>query len=296
MEDILVQSHHRKTAWNRCKFKHWIHYELKKRKPRNNIDFIFGESIHDALRLYYSHNRDISLESVVKQFQLKMQVQTEDTTLSLSIEAWTKIGTTLLSRYYDKTKEVETFVAIDTELSFSLCLREDGYIICNSRDIPKETFTVLAGKIDLVVDTPDGIYVVDHKTTRLSHENFMEHFNIDEQLLDYSIWGRYTYGDKFKGVMVNGVNKDMASRDTIFRRWFGFTDDEIDYAISSYLDSAQEYYILKQAPHLMEQRQVQFDCQRCEDLDVSMAARKSQDFHTLLDLYYEDIENFDWEE
>ena len=53
MDDILIQSHHRKQAWNRCKFKHWIHYDLRRRKPRSNIDYIFGESIHDALRLYY---------------------------------------------------------------------------------------------------------------------------------------------------------------------------------------------------------------------------------------------------
>ena len=296
MDDILVQSHHRKQAWNRCKFKHWVHYELRKRKPRNNVDFIFGESIHDALRLYYSTNRTEPFESVLKQFKLRMITESDDMVLNNEIEVWTKSGATILDRYYSQTKDAETFKVIQTEHSFFLCTTQEGRILCDSRDIPKETFTVLAGKIDLIIDTPDGIYLVDHKTTRQKYDDFMNQFAIDEQLLDYSIWGRWKYGDRFKGVMVNGINKDISSPNTIFRRWFGFTDYEIDYALESYIDSAQEYYILRQAPHLMQQREIQFDCTRCEDLDVSMAYRKGEDFHQLLDLYYEDIEVFDWEE
>jgi len=101
MENILIQSHHRKQTWNRCKFKHWIHYELRKRKPRNNIDYIFGESIHDALRLYYSNNRNIPFEKVAKQFELRMMVQSEDMVLNSQVESWTKIGVSILSRYYN---------------------------------------------------------------------------------------------------------------------------------------------------------------------------------------------------
>jgi len=295
MENILIQSHHRKQAWNRCKFKHWIHYELRKRKPRNNVDFIFGESIHDALRLYYANNRNIEFEKVSKQFELRMMVDSDDMVLNSQINNWTNNGKTILSRYYQKTKDVETFKVLDTERSFHLCIRDNGHIICDSRDIPEDAFTVIAGKVDLIVDTSDGIYVVDHKTTNQSQEDFMEQFSIDEQLLDYSIWGRWMYGDDFKGVMVNGINKKVSSQETIFRRWFGFTDEEIDYVIGTYLDIAQEYYILRQQPHLMSQRQVQFDCSRCEELDVSLAYRKGEDYEQLLELYYEEISYFDWE-
>ena len=122
-------------------------------------------------------------------------------------------------------------------------------------------------------------------------------FDTDEQLLDYSIWGRYTFGDKFKGVMVNGINKIINSGNpAIFRKWFSFTNEEIDYALSSYLDSAQEYYILRQLPHLLQQRSIQFDCNRCEDFDISVAFRKGEDFQQILDLYYEEIVLMDWEE
>ena len=74
MDDILVQSHHSKQTLNRCKFKYWIHYDLRKRKPRNNINFIFGESIHSALELYYSSNRREDFDEISKLFQLKMMV------------------------------------------------------------------------------------------------------------------------------------------------------------------------------------------------------------------------------
>ena len=294
MDDILVQSHHSKQTLNRCKFKYWIHYDLRKRKPRNNINFIFGESIHSALELYYSSNRKEDFDEISKHFQLKMMVQSDDMILNNEIEVWTKNGISLLSRYIQKTRDIENFKVIDTEHSFNLCINKEGKILCDSKDVPEETFTILAGKVDLIVES-DGIYVVDHKTTSQKIDNFMNQFAIDEQLLDYSIWGRWKYGDKFKGVMVNGINKDISSPNTIFRRWFAFTDYEIDYALESYLDSAQEYYILRQAPHLLQQRQIQFDCQWCEELDISLAYRKGEDFHKLLDLYYEDIGKFDWE-
>ena len=296
MDDILIQSHHRKQTWNRCKFKHWIHYELRRRKPRNDINFIFGESIHDALRLYYDSNREIPFQDVSNRFELRMKVDTEDMILNGQIDIWTKKGITILDRYVKQTKEAETFKVLKTEHSFHLCITDTGEILSDSRDIPDDAFTVLAGKIDLLIDTLDGVYIVDHKTTSQSHDDFMNQFSIDEQLLDYSIWGRWMYGDKFKGVMVNGINKDTSSLNTIFRRWFSFTDYEIDYAIGAYLDSAQEYYILRQSPHLLQQREIQYDCQRCGELDVSMAYRKGEDFHQLLDLYYETIETFDWEE
>ena len=224
-----------------------------------------------------------------------MMVDSDDMVLNSQINNWTNNGKTILSRYYQKTKDVETFKVLDTERSFHLCIRDNGHIICDSRDIPEDAFTVIAGKVDLIVDTSDGIYVVDHKTTNQSQEDFMEQFSIDEQLLDYSIWGRWMYGDDFKGVMVNGINKKVSSQETIFRRWFGFTDEEIDYVIGTYLDIAQEYYILRQQPHLMSQRQVQFDCSRCEELDVSLAYRKGEDYEQLLELYYEEISYFDWE-
>ena len=294
MDDILVQSHHSKQTLNRCKFKYWIHYELRKRKPRNNINFIFGESIHSALELYYSSNRQKDFDEISKLFQLKMMVHSDDMILNNEVEVWTKNGISILSRYIQKTKDIENFKIIGTEHSFHLCIDKEGKILCDSKDIPEETFTILAGKVDLIVES-DGIYVVDHKTTSQKIDKFMNQFAIDEQLLDYSIWGRWKYGDEFKGVMVNGINKDISSPNTIFRRWFAFTDYEIDYALESYLDSAQEYYILRQAPHLLQQREIQFDCQWCEELDVSLAYRKGEDFHQLLDLYYEDIGKFDWE-
>ena len=294
MDDILVQSHHSKQTLNRCKFKYWIHYDLRKRKPRNNINFIFGESIHSALELYYSSNRQKDFDEISKLFQLKMMVQSDDMILNNEVEVWTKNGISILSRYIQKTRDIENFKVIGTEHSFNLCINKEGKILCDSKDIPEETFTILAGKVDLIVES-DGIYVVDHKTTSQKIDNFMNQFAIDEQLLDYSIWGRWKYGDEFKGVMVNGINKDVSSPNTIFRRWFAFTDYEIDYALESYLDSAQEYYILRQAPHLLQQREIQFDCQWCEELDVSLAYRKGEDFHQLLDLYYEDIGKFDWE-
>ena len=300
MEDVLVLSHHRKKTIKRCRFKAYLHYDRRKRKAETDINLIFGTAFHTALDVYYNRRRKIEFEDLRKVFELAMNVEIHNDSLEQELVTWTKIGSQMLYNYYLITQDREQFEILETERPFYLCLNDEGQILCDAitskDDIPLDTFVILAGKIDLTIDQGGDIYFVDHKTTAFNKQKFEEHYRLDEQLLDYSIFGRWLYGDRFKGVLVNGLNKKLDSPEgLIFRMWMMYSDEEIDYAIQSYMDTAQEHYILRQAPHLLMQRIQDFDCNRCPYEPVSTALRKGDDWEKVLDLYYEDIEEMDWE-
>lgn len=299
MDNILILSHHKKKALKRCLFQAHLKYNRRKQKPKSDINLIFGSAFHNVLEVYYRRKRDISFEDLLKVFNLNMNTQTNNSFLKQDIEAWKKIGSVIISRYYDITKDKERFNVVEVEVPFFLSIDDQARILSNSSmgsRIEDNSYFVLAGKIDLIAEVEGDIYFIDHKTTSQTQSKFKEQFLIDEQLLDYSIFGNWLYGDKFKGVMVNGINKKIDNIDPpLFRDWYIYSEDEIYNALVAYLDTAQEYYILSQAPHLMQQRTVDFDCNRCEFLDVSLAKRKGEDWEKVLDLYYEDMEKFDWE-
>mgnify|MGYP003132494766 CR=1 FL=1 len=299
-DDILILSHHRKKSLKRCKFKSYLRYIRRKRKVSNDINLIFGTAIHRTLEIYYRRQRDISFNDLVQAFYLHMDIGTEDTILLPKIETWKTIGFKILERYYSLTKEKEQFQIIAVEVPFFLSISKVATILLDSlkdNEIHHDAYFVLAGKVDLIIQVGQDVYFVDHKTTTQTQDRFMEQFTIDEQLLDYSIYGNWFYGDKFKGVMINGINKRIDGVDPpIFRDWFAFSEEEIHNALIGYLDIAQEYYILNQAPHLMQTRTVEFDCNRCDFLDVSIAKRKGEDWERVLELYYEDLDKMDWEE
>lgn len=295
MNDILVLSHHKKKSMKRCGFKSYLHYDRRKRKAETDINLIFGTAIHNTLEVYYKRGRNIELNDFLDVFKLSMKIYTENTILIIDLDTWTKVGVQLMTQYYHQTKDKETFTIIETERPFYLSIDNSGLILQDG-GLHKDAFFVLAGKIDLTIGQDNDVFFVDHKTTVFDKEKFTEHFRLDEQLLDYSIYGRWKYGDAFRGVVANGINKRTNTNDPlIFREWLTYTEAEIDNALLSYLDTAQQYYILKQVPHLLEQRVQDYDCNRCEYLDVSIAKRRGENWEQVLELFYENIESFDWE-
>jgi hypothetical protein len=67
------------------------------------------------------------------------------------------------------------------------------------------------GRLDKVIEGPDGVYVVDHKTTALYKKDggfrasFLDSFSPDSQLDGYAYAAHLTYGDRFKGVLIDGA-------------------------------------------------------------------------------------------
>lgn len=67
------------------------------------------------------------------------------------------------------------------------------------------------GRIDKVIELPDGIYILDHKTTAMYKKeggfrvSFLDSFSPDSQLDGYAYAAHMLYGKRFKGVIVDGA-------------------------------------------------------------------------------------------
>jgi hypothetical protein len=67
------------------------------------------------------------------------------------------------------------------------------------------------GRLDKVYEAPDGVYIVDHKTTAwykkdgFFRSEFIDGFSPDSQIDGYAYAAHMLYGDRFKGVFIDGA-------------------------------------------------------------------------------------------
>ena len=296
-QNILTLSPSRKKSFQRCRLKHYIHYLLRKRTAKIEPKFMYGTAIHEALSRFYTHKdsdlyKQINpLEDIIKTFKLHMITEGLEANLSHEIQAMTTQGIAILKDYYQNVAIKDTFQVISTEVSFSLGIQADGII---SDRVNSDSFVVFSGKIDMIIKIGELYYIVDHKTTEMDEYDFEYHTITDTQLLDYSIYGRHTYKDNFGGVIFN-VLCHLPRSEWMQRFYWKYTDQEIDYAISTYLDVAQEYYTFENMPHQMTKRNEQYDCRYCGDQDASLLYMQGKDWKSYIDTHYEDIQRMDWE-
>lgn len=290
-DNILILSHHRKQTFQRCRLKHFFHYELRRQRPNNNVHLILGTAIHKALEYYYSKSREVELNDLIKLFRLHMIMDNASIDFQIELGSYAELGIDMLTRYYAVTQTQEHFKVIRTETPFMIGIMPDGRLTTKL----ETAYTIFAGKVDLVMETDNKIFLMDHKTTSQDKDNFESSMSTDEQLLDYSVYGRMIYGERFSGVVYNGLNKNLTPT-PIFRSWHKFSNDEVDSAIDNYLQVATEYYTFREHPQLMRTRSQQSDCFKCPYLDASLAFRRKENWEQVLDLYSEPIQKMDWEE
>lgn len=79
---------------------------------------------------------------------------------------------------------------------------EEPFIVPLSLDDEKLMYI---GKLDKVIKHPDGIRFWDHKSAFSFSQSWIESFSPNSQFDGYSHAGHMTYGDSFKGCMVDGA-------------------------------------------------------------------------------------------
>ena len=183
--------------------------------PKGSVawHFIFGDVVHEALADYYQSKRDASAMHA----SFIMAWKNTDGWLqerygafySMGIEEeWQNYqvkGTEMLRNYdmFDRSKKKEFYkkiIAVDVE--------ERSYVpILNpytGKPLPGNP--LLTGRIDLVVQREDGIWIVDHKTA--AQKNDSRALDVDDQLTGYCyIWYRIS-GKVPQGAIYNVLIKD----------------------------------------------------------------------------------------
>ena len=106
--------------------------------------------------------------------------------------------------FVEKSFEVELGkIELNCELPYSKkFLTHEGE---NVDLIVRNLYCVWIGKIDLLVRTVSGIYVLDHKTTSMMGTTFYKQFELGQQPLGYIWAANKIFGEMPKGFIVNSI-------------------------------------------------------------------------------------------
>lgn len=188
----------------------WIAGYTPKRK---SAALVFGGAIHAGLDKWYrTHDKVQAVEA----FRLGMVDCPEDDKRTI------EKGELMLNDYTMKYAH-EPFTVLDVEVNFALSMPND---------------TVLAGRMDLIIQWDDFLYGMEHKTTSRLGNTFFLHFRPDLQIDIYCYAVRQLKGS-CDGCIINalqvaktrqGLERDISSRgkaeiDRFERQYILITND-----------------------------------------------------------------------
>jgi len=183
-----------------------------------SFPLIFGSVMHDALDTYYRSERD--LQATLDMFQKAWEIEDNKMARELGSlyadvqEEWEehRLKGLQMLKYYDRHDRAHPFFdkVVDVGVGFDAWREnitvEERYFIDILDANGGATGGLLSGRIDLVVQRTDGIWIVDHKNYA-SAPNWRV-LEVDDQLTGYCyIWWRMT-GELPRGAMYNVLLKD----------------------------------------------------------------------------------------
>lgn len=189
----------------------WYYQNVERLAPKDSVGFplIFGECIHKALESYYRNNR--SLKLALAAFNRAWRKETDVLMRTYGQfyqyveQEWYEhlVKGKQMLKYYSRFDKQEPFwkniIAVNIE--------ERAFVdIVDTNGNPIAGRPLLSGRIDLVVERHDGIWIVDHKTAAQKPSDAA--LDVDDQLTGYAyLYWRLT-GDVPRGVIYNVLLKE----------------------------------------------------------------------------------------
>jgi len=197
-----------------CPRKYQLRYidKLKKIKyDERDLHQDFGHCIHKALEIYYKDN---SIEKAKDWFTLNFNgLDTEKAKTPAN-------GLLLLDRYYNYY-QTPTNELSDTHLKTLEVEITDTYNIGNIE------YTV---KIDRIVESNAGIFVLDHKTTSSIPYNYFYQFDPNMQVSGYCLYAQQRYG-QCSGMIIDAIclgHRERAYKGEPAGFWCNFVRDIVN--------------------------------------------------------------------
>ena len=173
---------------------------------------IFGDVVHEGLAAYYENNRSVTkMGTAFEQAWAKTDRWLRERysafyTMGIEEEwrSYAEKGHEMLRNYdmFDRSVKKDFYKKI-----IAVNVEERAYVpILDPSGNTLPGTPLLTGRIDLVVQREDGIWIVDHKTAAGRHDS--RALDVDDQLTGYCyIWYRLT-GDIPRGAIYNVLVKD----------------------------------------------------------------------------------------
>jgi len=200
-----------RQSFRNCRRQWWLEV-VRRLRAKNAVEWnlIFGDCVHEALAAYYGNKRNtLKMEKAfLKQWTIENDIlkETFGGFYAMGIgDEWVDFqnkGREMLYHYdvFDRSRKFfDKIIAINVEeRSFVDIVYPD------QEQIPEKP--LLSGKIDLVVERSDGIWIWDHKTAMSKPS--LRALDVDDQLTAYCyIWYRHT-GDIPRGAIYNVLVKE----------------------------------------------------------------------------------------
>lgn len=180
-------------------------------KDRVPWHFIFGDAIHSALEIYYKDNKR-NLSSALRRFKREW-VKQMDLLMDEYGGLWSNLepewaeylekGQAMLNYYniYDRQAE------FDWDKVLAVNIEQRAFVpLLDLAGSPLAGNPLLSGKLDLVVERKDGVWIIDHKTAATAYD--ARALDVDDQLTGYCyIWWRIS-GEVPRGAIYNALIKD----------------------------------------------------------------------------------------
>jgi len=179
-----------------CPKKYHNKYVRKVRKARfdgRDLDANFGRSVHEALEHYYKGGSKEEAIALFVKHNVDIPGEEAKTTNN---------GKLMLQRYFDKWENDTTFMS-DKNLKTIAVEIQDSYMIGDIEYLVK---------IDRIVESNAGIFVMDHKTTGSTlNSRYFSNFNYHMQFDGYCNYVKKKYG-QCSGAIINALKCGFRKR------------------------------------------------------------------------------------
>jgi len=142
----------------------------------------FGAAFHEALDVYYEEGK--TLTDAITTLRENLPAQVGDPTKSR------EHGELLLQEYFKKWGK-DPWIIRDKEVEFQV-------------DMPNER--IFSGRIDLIIESSTGIYVVDHKTSRSVSSQFIKEYDPPNLQMEGYAYACIELVGECRGVIINGIS------------------------------------------------------------------------------------------
>ena len=157
-----------------------------------NDNLIFGSIIHNCLEIWYEN---YSLEKVFDYINQTVLNKNSD---KKQKEQW-HLANAIMTSYIELYPN-ESFKIIDLEKQF------EGKIINPKTNYSSRKF-IFSGKVDGIVEQNGKYFLLEHKTTSMINENYLEKLWMDLQIRLYSIYLKQCFDIEVEGVIYNIIVK-----------------------------------------------------------------------------------------
>ena len=189
-----------------CPRKYFLSIVQGWQPKQNAVALSFGILLHECLENFYRREAEgMEREKNIRQTIRECLIAPEREEIEIAGDPVRNMKTlvvTLLD-YLDfyNGEPAQTLIMKDGTVGVELHFQFETGLRATSGEV----FSI-SGNIDRIVQTPTGIFILDHKTTSMPlSQYYFNQYDLDNQMTVYAIAGDVVYGTQVRGVLIDGI-------------------------------------------------------------------------------------------